>query len=173
MCLLLLLLLFGDSLDVRLECLGYFLFPVVSLQCYKLSSWNYFCHIPWILDYYFFVSNPNQKRVRVRIRLVRSPGEGTGNQLQFSWLENPMDSGGAWWTIVVRVTKSQRWLKQCNACTQGESIYITNHYIFFFSNLSPDHYAVSSFVLVIVFVLKSILYDISIITLALFLFPFA
>ena len=29
----------------------------------------------------------------------RSPGEGNGNQLQFSCLENPMD-GGAWWATV-------------------------------------------------------------------------
>ena len=26
----------------------------------------------------------------------RSPGEGNGNPLQYSWLENPMDRG-AWW----------------------------------------------------------------------------
>ena len=29
----------------------------------------------------------------------RSPGEGNGNPLQYSCLENPMD-GGAWWAIV-------------------------------------------------------------------------
>ena len=31
--------------------------------------------------------------------LGRSPGEGNGNPLQYSCLENPMD-GGAWWAIV-------------------------------------------------------------------------
>ena len=31
--------------------------------------------------------------------LGRSPGEGTGNPLQYSCLENPMD-GGAWWATV-------------------------------------------------------------------------
>ena len=36
----------------------------------------------------------------------RSPGEGTGNPLQTSYLENPMDRG-AWWGIVHRVAKSQ------------------------------------------------------------------
>ena len=35
----------------------------------------------------------------------RSPGEGNGNLLQFSCLENPMDRG-AWWAIVHGVTKS-------------------------------------------------------------------
>ena len=29
----------------------------------------------------------------------RSPGEGNGNPLQYSYLENPMD-GGAWWATV-------------------------------------------------------------------------
>ena len=32
-------------------------------------------------------------------RLGRSPGEGNGNALQYSCLENPMD-GGAWWATV-------------------------------------------------------------------------
>ena len=36
----------------------------------------------------------------------RSPGEGNGNPLQYSCLENSMD-GGAWWAIVHGVTKSQ------------------------------------------------------------------
>ena len=36
----------------------------------------------------------------------RSPGEGNGNPLQYSCLENPMD-GGAWGATVHRVAKSQ------------------------------------------------------------------
>ena len=35
-----------------------------------------------------------------------SPGEGHGNPLQYSCLENPMDIG-AWWATVHRITKSQ------------------------------------------------------------------
>ena len=38
--------------------------------------------------------------------LGRSPGEGNGNPLQYSCLENPTD-GGAWRTIAHGVTKSQ------------------------------------------------------------------
>ena len=34
----------------------------------------------------------------------RSPGEGNGNPLQYSCLENSMDRG-AWWTPVHKVTK--------------------------------------------------------------------
>ena len=43
--------------------------------------------------------------------LGRSPGEGNGNPLQYSCLENPMDRG-AWWAAVHGVTKSQTQLKQ-------------------------------------------------------------
>ena len=38
-------------------------------------------------------------------RSGRSPGEGNGNSLQYSCLENPMD-GGAWWATVHGVAKS-------------------------------------------------------------------
>ena len=38
-------------------------------------------------------------------RSGRSPGEGNGNPLQYSCLENPMD-GGAWWVTVHGVAKS-------------------------------------------------------------------
>ena len=37
-------------------------------------------------------------------RLGRSPGEGHGNPLQHSCLENPMDRG-AWWATVHGVAK--------------------------------------------------------------------
>ena len=36
----------------------------------------------------------------------RSPGEGNGNPLQYSYLENPMDRG-AWWATVHGVSKSR------------------------------------------------------------------
>jgi len=36
----------------------------------------------------------------------RSPGEGNGNPLQYSYLENPMD-GGAWHTTVHGVAESR------------------------------------------------------------------
>ena len=38
--------------------------------------------------------------------LGRSPGEGNGNPLQYSCLENPMDRG-VWWATVHGVAKSQ------------------------------------------------------------------
>ena len=56
----------------------------------------------------------------------RSPGEGNGNPLQYSCLENPMDEG-AWWATVHGITKSQTQLSDftslhfityeaCNQC---------------------------------------------------------
>ena len=41
----------------------------------------------------------------------RYPGEGNGNPLQYSCLENPMDSG-AWWATVHGVAKSQTRLSE-------------------------------------------------------------
>ena len=41
--------------------------------------------------------------------LGRSPGEGNGNPLQYSCLENPMD-GGAWWATVQGIVKSRTQL---------------------------------------------------------------
>ena len=51
----------------------------------------------------------------------RSPGEGNGNPLQYSCLENPMD-GGAWWATVHGVTKNRTRLSD---------------FTFTFSSLSP------------------------------------
>ena len=44
------------------------------------------------------------------LRSGRSHGEGHGNLLQYSCLENTMDRG-AWWATVHRVTKSGTLLK--------------------------------------------------------------
>ena len=45
-----------------------------------------------------------------------STGEGNGNPLQCSCLENPRD-GGAWWAAVCGVTQSQRQLKWLSSLT--------------------------------------------------------
>ena len=48
----------------------------------------------------------------------RSPGEGNGNPLQYSCLENPMD-GGAWWATVHGVAKSRTRLNDFTFTFQG------------------------------------------------------
>ena len=47
----------------------------------------------------------------------RSPGEGNGNPLQKSCLENPMD-GGAWQAMVHEVAKSQTQLSDFTFTSQ-------------------------------------------------------
>ena len=53
------------------------------------------------------VKNPsvNAGDLGLTPELERSPGEGNGNSLQYSCLENPVDRG-AWWVTVCRITKS-------------------------------------------------------------------
>ena len=45
-------------------------------------------------------------------------GEGNGNPLQYSWLENPRD-GGAWWTAVYGVAESRTQLKRLNSSSSS------------------------------------------------------
>ena len=52
--------------------------------------------------------------------LGRSPGEGNGNPLQYSCLENSMD-GGAWWTTVHGVAKSRTRLSDFTTFTMPVS----------------------------------------------------
>ena len=64
-------------------------------------------------------ANAGDKRNQGSIpELGRSSGEGNGNPLQYSCLENPMDSG-AWWATVQRVTKTQDMIEatQRDVCT--------------------------------------------------------
>ena len=51
----------------------------------------------------------------------RSAGEGNGNPLQYSCLENPMDSA-AWQATIYRVGKSQTRLKQLSTSTDSNGI---------------------------------------------------
>ena len=63
----------------------------------------------------------------------RPPGEGNGNPLQYSCLENPRD-GGAWWATVHGVTKSQTQLsnythtfRHTHTVFKGLNIYLPLH----------------------------------------------
>ena len=50
-------------------------------------------------------------------------GEGNGNPLQCSCLENPRDRG-AWWAAVSGVTESQTWLKRLSSSSDSR-LYLT------------------------------------------------
>ena len=51
-------------------------------------------------------------------------GEGNGNPLQCSCLENPRD-GGAWWAAVYGVAQSRTRLKRLNSSSSSSSIHLT------------------------------------------------
>ena len=51
----------------------------------------------------------------------RSPGEGNGNPLQYSCLENPMDEG-AWWATVHGVAKSQTRLSDFTSLQKIQTV---------------------------------------------------
>ena len=53
--------------------------------------------------------------------LGRSPGEGNGYPLQYSWLDNVMDRG-TWQATVLGVTKRQTWLKWISTQAHGPSV---------------------------------------------------
>ena len=52
--------------------------------------------------------------------LAPSFGEGNGNPLQCSCLENPRD-GGAWWAVVSGVAQIRTWLKQLSSSSSSSS----------------------------------------------------
>ena len=53
-------------------------------------------------------------------------GEGNGNPLQCSCLENPRD-GGAWWAVVYGVTQSQTWLKWLSSSSSNSILGVYIH----------------------------------------------
>ena len=55
-------------------------------------------------------SNRRTRR-RNKVIILIIIGEGNGNPLQYSCLENPMNRG-AWWATVHRVAKSQTRLRE-------------------------------------------------------------
>ena len=50
-------------------------------------------------------------------------GEGNGNPLQCSYLENPR-AWGAWWAAVYGVAQSQTRLKQLSSRSSSMSVYL-------------------------------------------------
>ena len=72
----------------------------------------------------------------------RSPGEGNGNLLQYSCLENSMD-GGAWWATVHGVTKSWTPLsnftftRRTTSRIRKELTLAPSHLWFFFQGKIP------------------------------------
>ena len=83
---------------------GYF----IKIDFLKRDFRVYKC---WVSQVVPVVKNPPANAEDIRDvdsvpRFGRSPGEGHGNPLQYSFLENSMDRG-AWQATVHRVAKSQ------------------------------------------------------------------
>ena len=120
------------SYDIDRKIRIYMLY-VIYIDIWRWSCWVMFdCATPWTVAYQALPSMEFSRQeyivlvkaslVAQRLKLLcnvgdlgsipglgRSPGEGNGNLLQYSCLENPMD-GGAWWATGHRVTESWTWL---------------------------------------------------------------
>ena len=57
-------------------------------------------------------------------------GEGNGNPLQCSCLENPRD-GGAWWAAVYGVAQSRTWLKRRSSSSRAQLLLFILFYFYF------------------------------------------
>ena len=87
----------------------YLVFPRTCLSL--TDSYNFFLQIQPLSQTWHKVTTlvPSDLDL-LPIYVTHPPRGGTGNPLQYLWLETPMDKG-AWWTTVYRVAKSQAWLK--------------------------------------------------------------
>ena len=92
---------FGTSASVASNYMSLFLNPKYlhpGVAAFMIFSWTMFC---LLLDQYFpggsdsKASAYNAGDLSSVPGLGTSPGEGNGNPLQYSFLENPMD-GGTW-----------------------------------------------------------------------------
>ena len=61
-------------------------------------------------------------------------GEGNGNLLQCSCLENPRD-GGAWWAAIYGVAQSRTWLKRLSSSSKQNRNFPSDISTFFFINI--------------------------------------
>ena len=66
--------------------------------------------IPWTEEPGGLQSMGSQRVGHDWVTSLSRIGEGNGNSLQWSCLENPRD-GGAWWAAVYGVTQNRTWLK--------------------------------------------------------------
>ena len=77
----------------------------------KITVKNLMCHISDILVGFLAPNRGKEPACQAGDtdlipELGRSPGEGNGNPLQYSCLENPMERG-TWWATILGVAKSQ------------------------------------------------------------------
>ena len=67
------------------------------------------------MKYTYYVTKTNWI---ILVPISQRPGEGNGNPLQYSCLEDPM-GGGAWWAAVYRVSQSRTQLKRLSSSSSS------------------------------------------------------
>ena len=101
----------------------------LTSNCYTVAL-----QLEWVA-----ISNSQQRiclqcrRPRLIPGLGRSPGEGNGNPLQCSCLENPTD-GGSWWAAIYGVTRSQTRLKRLSSSSSNFKMHIYRMYVLHLKN---------------------------------------
>ena len=81
--------------------------------------------IPWVGEPGRLQSMGSPRVGHDSVTSLSCTGEGNGNPLQCSCLENPM-GGGAWWAAVCGVAQSQTRLKQLSS-KETKELYIENY----------------------------------------------
>ena len=106
------------------------LFPLVTTSLEEKAMATHSSTLAWKIPW---MEEPGRLQsmglLRVRCDWVTSLslsciGEGNGNPLQCSCLENPRD-GGAWWAAVYRVSQSQTRLKWLSSSSSSSLVYIS------------------------------------------------
>ena len=82
------------------------------------------CYSPWAHE-----ESDMTERLRFQFSLS-CIGEGNGNPLQCSCLENPRD-GRTWWAAVYGVTQSWTWLKRLSIISSSSRCHHENTFFFF------------------------------------------
>ena len=111
--------------------LGCYLLHILSCWYFSQQSWfQLVIHTAWHLAWCTLGSDGkafacNAGDPGLIPALGRSPGEGNGNPLQYSCLENSMD-WGAWWATVHGVAKSRTRLS--NFTSRDMSVWVNKHH---------------------------------------------
>ena len=101
--------------------------PGAPFVCCSFINSNLSRGLPWWLS--GKESTCNAGDVGLIPGLGRSSGEGNGNPLQCSCLENAMD-GGAWWATVHGVTKESDTTEQLNKNDNDPNMYLLFLFLF-------------------------------------------
>ena len=97
--------------------------------------------IPWMDAWWAAIYRVAQSDTTERLHFhfsLSCIGEGNGNPLQCSCLENPRD-GGAWWAAVCGVTQSRTRLKQLSSSSSSVHILISCIWQYIYNEILLGH----------------------------------